>query len=218
MRCRLLALGVLLLPLGGCCSLARFFCGPDKTPWVSIDYGSPEAACATLLEALRRDDPEIVYRSLSLRYQRSLGIDKLSAELAWPKIREQNPGLHVAGYAKVPPAQRFGADRARIDLDVEGHPVRVELVRQALWELVYRRPNGSEGLGGAVLADWSKLARIEDLKDPDDPQQFAERSQIWIAPLEFGHDNLDRVPLEAIEHVALTHRWKVDHLQMLDGA
>ena len=30
-----------LLPTGGCCSFARFFCGPDKTPWVSVDFDAP---------------------------------------------------------------------------------------------------------------------------------------------------------------------------------
>lgn len=212
MRCRFLALTLALLPLGGCCSLARFFCGPDKTPWISVDYATPEKACATLLEALRRDDPEVVYQSLSLGYQRRYGLDHASAQVFWPRFREQNPGLHVVGYATVPAARFFGPDRARIELDVEGHHVQVDLARQALWEVDYRRPNGTLGSGGSILLTWSQVARIENLKDPLDAASYAERSQLWIAPLEFGHDNIDQLPLDAIERVALSHKWKVDAL------
>ena len=123
---------LLLLPLHGCCSMARLFCGPDRTKWVPVDHASPEAAVRTLLEALRRDDPEMVYLSLSTAYQQRLHLDHATAQLAWARFTEANPGLHVAGYAKVPAAVRHGADRASMSLSIEGHELRVHLVRSTV--------------------------------------------------------------------------------------
>src|SRR5262245_30454488 len=87
---------LLLLPLSGCCTFARFFCGPDTTPWVSVRFETPRLAVQTLLEALRRDDPQIVYVSLSQRYLKELKVDLLTWDVAWPRIRDENAGLHVA--------------------------------------------------------------------------------------------------------------------------
>src|SRR5688572_13889449 len=108
-----LLLFALVLPLSGCCSLARFFCGPDTTPWVSVRFETPRLAVMTLLEALRRDDPEIVYVSFSQRYQRHHAIDVTTFKILWPRIREENQGLlFLAGYAQVPEPSRLGPDHA----------------------------------------------------------------------------------------------------------
>ena len=114
-----LAMATAALPMAGCCSLARLFCGPDESPWVSVDYQTPQLAVQTFLEALRRDDPEIVYLSMSEAFRNRLGVDSSTTQMAWPKIREMNPGLHVAGYAKVPEPTILGKDRARVPLEIE---------------------------------------------------------------------------------------------------
>ena len=85
MRPRLLALALLAAPIAtssGCCTMARLFCGPDRTPWISIDFRSPEHTTRTLLEALRRDDAEVVYACLSDAYRRRLRVDQMSIQLA----------------------------------------------------------------------------------------------------------------------------------------
>ena len=70
-------LSAVALPLGGCCSLAQAWCGPERSAWISVEWGTPELATRTLLEALRRDDPEIVYEALADEMRASLGIDGL---------------------------------------------------------------------------------------------------------------------------------------------
>ena len=120
--------------------MARFFCGPDRTPWISIDFTTPEATVRTMLEALRRDEPEALYRCLASDYARSLGIDDWTMQLGWSKIVAANPGLHVAGYAQVPPARRLSADTAEVMVEVEGHTMHVRLRRSSQWRLRYERP------------------------------------------------------------------------------
>jgi len=204
-----------LLPLGSCCSLSRFFCGPDRTPWVSVEFDSPAKAVKTLLEAIRRDEPEVVYLCLSTDYRRRLGLDAATVQLAWQRIREANPGLHVVGYAEVPAPKLHGPEHASMSLDVEGRQVDIHLVRQSYWELRYQRTaammgqesDGPPGEGGEPIGSFAGFARIETMGD-------AERSRISIGPLTFYHDGITAVPLDALDHVALTRRWKVADLQV----
>jgi len=198
------------LPLPGCCSLARLFCGPDRTPWISVDFATPEAAARTLLEALRRDEPEIVYRALSHAYRDRLGLDQAAAVLAWQKIRADNPGLHVAGYAEVPAATAIDADRARILLTIEGQRVELEVVRQRKWEVRWRRSSGTLAEPGGNLAAFDARAAITE---NDDGRSATLRLEPFVLP--FGSE----VPtLAAIEQAGLVAEWKVDRIAMLvDG-
>jgi len=68
------ALCALSVTLTGCCSISRAFCGPDTSAWISVDLSTPELAARTLLEALRRDEPEVVYDALSDELREELGV------------------------------------------------------------------------------------------------------------------------------------------------
>lgn len=197
------------LPLGGCCALARGLCGPDKTPWISVDFQSPEAAARTFLEALRRDDPEVVYACLARDCRAELGIDGVAAQLAWPQVRAQYPYLHVAGYAAVPPATRLGPDAARVRIAVEGAAVEVDLVRQTKWEVRYRRADGTLYEPGAAVAD---LGAIADLA----PAADEERSTLTLRPLVVRHDGLDALPADGIEFAGIVREWRIRRWR--DGA
>ncbi|MCU0863291.1 MAG: hypothetical protein MUC36_05845 [Planctomycetes bacterium] len=205
---------LLLVPLSGCCSFARFFCGPDRTPWISVDYTTPEAAARTLFEALRRDEPEVVYLSLSNDYRSRLELNSMTMQLAWPRILAQNPGLHVAGYANVPTAQRHGPDRASLRLDVEGHAVELQLVRQAKWEVRWRRADGSLAEPGAPVQ--SLAGFVTSNLDPDDDT----RNRLTFAPLSIDaalqpDDSYRPVPLEAIESAGFACTWKVADVRLV---
>jgi hypothetical protein len=145
----------LALPAPSCCSLARLWCGPDRTPWVSIDYSSPEAAVRTLLEALRRDDPNVVYRSTSAAYRAHLGLDLGTLLVAWPQVREQNRGLHLAGYAELLRVVDTGPGRARAELLAEGYRLDVDVVRQRQFEVRYPLASGARGEKGHALESFA---------------------------------------------------------------
>jgi hypothetical protein len=208
-----LALTLPMTTLSGCCSFARLFCGPDKTPWVSIDYTQPERAVRTLLEALRRDEPEVVYLSLSNDYRKRLGLDSMTAQLAWSRIRDANPGLHLAGYAEVPPAHHRGDDRAELRLDIEGRQVEVQLVRQSSLSVRYRRPETEPDAQpeasqerhparygyyecGQPIDSFAGFVAVEP-KDGDDA------SRVTLAPWLFRHEGLDSVRLEDLEFAGI---------------
>ncbi len=203
----ILLLFALSLSAGGCCSVARFFCGADRTPWVSVDYATPELAVKTLLEALRRDEPEIVYLSLSDDYRNRLGLDAAVVSLAWTKLREQNPGLHVAGYAEVPAATHHDADHATIELSIEGRALTVDVVRQLKREVRFRRPNGTPAEPGQRLTTLVGIAEVA----ADDTDEV---STVRLVPWTFRHDGLDSVPLAAIEFVGIEQQWKIDRLRL----
>lgn len=215
MRARHLPLLLPLLTLSGCCSMARLFCGPDRTEWVPIDYSSPEAAVRTLLEALRRDDAQRVYESLSNGYRERLNLDLATAQLAWPRFTAANPGLHVAGYAAVPPARRTAPDRAVVTLDVEGHTAEVALVRSTVQRVRYRRPpkrDGSErerGIWGDIVRDLPAALTITSAD---------EASTLTLAPVPFPHQGVDELTADQIEAITLEQVWKVDDVRGLEPA
>lgn len=198
-----------LLPLGGCCSLARLFCGPDTSPWVSQRFDSPRHTAATLFEALRRDAPEAVFLCLAPAYRRRLGIgDSLVLSVFWPRFRETNPYLHAAGYTEVPEPKLLDPDHATVDVDVMGEPVAIDLQRFAVWELRYTVPGTPAGDQSGTLRSFADRAQVVVLEDRMDPT-----SRVMLAPFEFVHDAVTEVPLEAIDHVALTRRWWITDIR-----
>lgn len=217
-----LAAAAALSPLSGCCSLARLFCGPDRSEWVQIDYSTPANTVRVLLEAIRRDNPQIVYETLADEFRARLKLDSTSAQVAWQQLKDQTPGLHLVGYAEVPAPVRWADDGATFVLDVEGRSLRIDLVRESYWELAYRRPpeptsagapppQGTLGEARRRLVSWNTLARIEPIDDPDH-----DRSRIVLEPVAFEHDGMVEVPLESIERVALVRRWKVANLRLAE--
>jgi len=137
----------------GCCDLAAYFCGPDKSDWVPISYETPKQALATFMEAVRRDHVRVICESLSLDYRREMGLPGcFEAALVWEKIREQTPGAHMLGRADItgpeivvprPPAQA-PPERVRYVLEIAGYRVSVDLQRYAYAGARYRRPGENE--------------------------------------------------------------------------
>lgn len=203
-----------LLPTGGCCSFARFFCGPDKTPWVSVEFDAPESAVRTFLEALRRDDPDVLYLSLSDGYRQRLGIDLMAVNVAWERFREQNPGLHVAGYATVPTATRPSPGRAVVPLDIEGHRFEVQLVRQDAWLVRYERPQVA---GREPFPPGTTSKRVESFAGflSTEPTDDIDTTRLVIKPLPVRHEGVDELGVDAIEFAGLMRSWKVDDVRQL---
>ncbi len=214
-RAPCLVVTALLLPLSGCCSLARLFCGPDKSAWVQVDYRTPELALRTLLEAIRRDEPEILYQSLANECRERMHLSSDVMQLAWQQVKAQTPGIHLAGYAEIPAPIRMADGGATFVLDVEGRKLTVDLVRESVWEIGYLRPKGTQGEGtrgrySQRVTSWNSRLHLEPIDDPD-----RDRSRIVFEPFEFEHEGLDSVPLEAIDHIELVRQWKVAALNMV---
>lgn len=208
-RTSTLLLGALLLPLPGCCSLARLFCGPDRSAWVQIDYSTPAKAVRTLLEAIRRDEPEVVYDALASEFRESMKLDRDLARLAWQRIKEQTPGIHLAGYAEIPEPVHTADQGATVVLDVEGKALRIDLVRESVWEVEYTKDDGSRGDAAQRQTSWNTVVRLEPIADSD-----PDSSRLTIGPVVFPHEGQGTVPLEQLHRVELVRRWKVARLQM----
>lgn len=211
MRLRLHALLLAcVLPTGGCCSLARLFCGPDRTPWVSVDYSTPELAVRTLLEAIRRDEPEIVYLSLSSRYRQELNVDKLTMQLVWQKLRDAYPNLHVAGYAQVPAARVVGPDAAEVELDFDGTPYVVRLRRERRHEIRWTRRDGTLADPGVPVPTFAASVAFEI----DEEQN---RTQVTVAPMTFPVAPGSGIPTDEIHFAGIVAVWRIDQLPGITG-
>jgi hypothetical protein len=213
-RFSLLVLAATALPLTGCCSLARLFCGPDRSPWVSVDFQSPELAVRTFLEALRRDNATVAYECLSESFRTRLGIDESMTRLIWPKIREQNPGLHLAGYADVaaPTIDPKNPDRAGVLLNVEGTEIGLNLVRQFHWEVRYQRPGDDvpAAMRDAIVGSPVPGIDIGSFVEVKLTGQESEVSDVIVAPLRVRHFNIDRIPLANIRFAGVERTWRID--------
>lgn len=206
------------LPLTGCCSVARAWCGPDRSPWISVEFRTPELAARTLLEALRRDEPQVVYDALADELRAQLGVDGLAIELAWPKIKQQVPYLHVAGYAEVSPAVLGpGGDTATIAVEFDGRRLQMALVRQAYWELRYRRPGADlrpEQREARVGRRLGALAGAVDIRR--DPEAEDDVSKVALPPQAAAHFGVDEIPPENVESLGVFTAWKIRELTLLD--
>ncbi len=198
-----------MLPLGGCCSLARLFCGPDHTAWVQIDYATPSAAVQTLIEAIRRDAPDVAYECLAATYRERLHLDSTAMAVAWQQLKAAVPGLHLAGYATVPPPRHQTADTAEFALEVEGRPLRVRLAREAAWELRYQRADGSPGRAARPLPTLGAVAQLEPVADPD-----RDLSRLTVQPMVFEHEGTALAAPAQIEAAGLVQRWKITDLEV----
>lgn len=197
---------LLALPLQSCCSLARLFCGPDKSEWVSARFDTPELTVRTFLEALRRDDPGVVYDCLSGPLRAHLGINKGTTKLIWPKLREEVPGLHLAGYATVPLSTRLENGTAMVELEVEGRPVPIELMRESHWEVRYSRPGKTGSLANAQRG--RQVANVADYVAVTPTSKYQTSIVTFTSP-KFEHPGDYEIPPEDIQAVVLEQTWRI---------
>jgi hypothetical protein len=202
-------LALALLPLSGCCSLARLFCGPDHSKWVSVSRDTPTHTVETFFEAIRRDAPDVIWGCFAKGFRERHKLDSMTFQVAWQRLLEQNPGLHVVGYAEVPPPTQRTAQNAMFEIDVEGTRIRLDLVCESFWELTYRRDNGTLGGGLDSIASWSAVARIAPIEGSD-----PARSRLVIEPLVFEHEGTATVPIETVERAALVRLWRIADLHV----
>ena len=209
-RISLTVVALLALPLQSCCSLARLFCGPDKSEWVSVSFETPELTVRTFLEALRRDDPSVIYKCLSDPFRAELGVDQATMKLIWPQVRDQYPGLHLAGYATVPTAVFDDKGTAIINLDVEGQAMQLQLIRQCHWEVRYRRPGARADIAiarvGGKVANPAAVLQVTPISD-DPPTSIVALNGRRVA-----HSGFDELAIENIEAIGLEQTWRITSL------
>jgi len=181
--------------------MARLFCGPDRSEWVPIAFTTPKATMKTLLEAIRRDNPDVVFRCLGDDYKRTHGgTETVGFSVAWDRLKAETPGLHLAGYAVIPEPSVRVDGKVLYRLDVEGHPIEIELARQHFYEV---------GDQSWPVPDLARYAKIRNLQ-PD--QNDAERALIDLAlPFSPGRKS---VSLEQIERAGIGSEWKVAALRV----
>jgi hypothetical protein len=196
-----------VLAAPGCCSLARLFCGPDKSEWVQIGFATPEATVKTFLEAIRRDDPSVISLCLGQDYKQRTGLDLMTINVAWEQMKAKVTGIHLAGYASVPPAQPHTGNDATIHLDIEGHPLDIDLHRSAYWEASYLDSRGVAQEPGASAPSLDQLAHVQAQGD--------EESTLQVAPQPLKRSAED---VATLLHFAIGYEWKIADLRTPERA
>lgn len=193
--------GLSLLQLGGCCSLASLFCGPDSSDWVSVSYATHRDTVTTFLEAVARDNARIICESLTIPYKRRLGIPGcFEAALAWEKLKEQTTGIHLLGDAEVSEPEIESPTRANYRLEIAGNRIDVAVVRLSKIGVRYQRSNSEEPQERYVTA---LAPHIELIRE-----DFEARVELVIDQLDLPED----IAAEDIVGVFATHTWKIDSL------
>jgi hypothetical protein len=185
--------------LGGCCSIAGWFCGPDRSEWVPISFDSPAATIATFREALRRDDLDVIYRCLGEGYKQRHSLTQVSLTILWERLRAEVPAIHLLGDADVEGWTQLAPDRWRCELHYGSVRIETELVRQPLLEVRVAVPGGDEPVGPGYV-DWTPLLRI----GPDESIELRIRDHLGL-PL--GTRPQDVTSIRAQQH------WKLDELR-----
>lgn len=199
-----------IAPTPGCCGLARYFCGPDDSAWVQERYDTPARAVATFREAVRRADAETLQRCLGEDFKRRTGlVGVLEAELAWRRIADEVPGLHVLGYANIQSIEALGPRRARAVLALDSTRVEVVLVRQPYWEVRWTPSEDPEDLerDGRYVQSAGEVLDVE--ASPDD---LGTSVSIRVPDLDVVIDDPDRV-----EFAGFGQEWKVDAIGEAPG-
>ena len=181
------ALGVVvLLPTGGCCTIASLLCGPDKSRWVPREYRTPDEALATFLEAIRRDQPVFIHESLSEKAKQRNGLPGvLETTVAWERLKREVTGLHLAGDATLSAPIREPDGRVRYDLAVSGRSLTVKLVEQAFWELGYtNEPDGEIEREGRFVDDQTltRMLVVQQAREPGLAATIRDPSVPELAP------------------------------------
>ena len=153
----------------------------------------------------------MIYTCLTERFKQRLG-GSLEVQVAWDKIKEEVPGIHLLGYAEIPPPTRTGPEAVRIIVEAAGQQVCFDLVRQSFEELVYERGEGyAPGECRRQLTSWDQRAGLEVVAEAD-----TDRSKLTIRPFEFEHRGFYEIPLSSIKRFALVRQWLVDDLRLVE--
>lgn len=196
-----------LLGANGCCGIASFFCGPDKSRWVSRGYRTPQEAIASLLEAIGRDRPDVIYEALSESAKTRYGLPGVvESTVAWEHLKREVTGLHMAGSANVSAPYREPDGRVRFDLAVAGRTLVAYAVEQPFWEVWYTLDSveGIERDGRFV--DARTLAKILVVRSADEMTIDARLADIVLPEA------------AQIREVRVGKMWKIDEIVGLNGS
>jgi len=136
-----LALAALCTIPGGCCSLARLWCGPDQSPWFDPGYATPQQAVTTVLEGVKRDRTQVLFESMTPELRAEMGLPTvMEEEIFRQRIGEEAPYLFMLGYADPGDPIMTAPDLARFEFDVEGRPVTLTFLRQPMRRVLLDLP------------------------------------------------------------------------------
>lgn len=198
-----LFLALLILPcLTSCC----FLCGGDTKPLVPVTWDEPRQALDTLLVAIENDDSRRIYESLGPSLKKKQGIDGMAFAVAWEKLRQEQPYLHVAGRAEVIQEKQISPGERVYLMGVHGQRFTIQLEQLSYWQV--------------LVQDEDELLRLGAYLPP----AVFEKSILSVSDdegrilVEFKNDQLIGVQKDDIRGLRLATEWKVSAFAQGDAA
>lgn len=195
--------------------MARLFCGPDTSPWVPIEFHSPQATAATFFEAVRRNAPNEIYRCLSAEFKQQQGLDGMVVTAAWDKLAAATPGLHLLGYAALPAAPERATESAvRYAILAEGVAIQLDLVREEYWEVRYRGSDGRTREASARITEAEWAALVQATAAEPDPVDDMPQARVSLAGKTTVHPGAGALTERQIETLAVGREWKINAISV----
>lgn len=196
--------------LPGCCGIYAAWCGPDRSEWVQVGYATPEEAVATVLEAIRRGNADVLFQSTSPSLRRRLGIqDRLTMRSVWARLEDEVSGLNALGDGDPGAPAWVGPERVTFDVSVLGERIPLTFHRMP-WH--WRIAAEFEMNGRRILErdDGNSPAPITQQVQPEEAID-GEATLVRLPPIGTGI-YLDGV--EQIQKVEFVREWRLDDLPL----
>lgn len=199
-----------MLSMQGCCTLFGVFGCGTGIPITEVSWDSPRRALTTMLTAIRASDSKVIYESLSEGFKKANGVDGLGFAVAWEKLRDQIPGLHLAGDAEVvehgpmrDPAGNPIEGSRRYLLDAHGYRFEVEFGSFAYWDVAVESEDRED-----VRVVGRYLPSLDEIVDPS-PVKGVLNTRV-------KSPDLVGLTLDEFRYVKIGHAWKVRRIARSD--
>jgi hypothetical protein len=186
-------------------------CYPDS-PLVRQGWQTPGETLATFRAAVLHGDVEVIYLCLSRGFKRRLGLDSLTAHLAWPRLREKNPFLRSLFRAEVTARSTLPDGRRALVLEALGHRFQLVLVGEPCVKVHALTEDGEGRIVVRRILD-------DDLPGGLAPTLRLDRRGAIACVLDRSAWREDLAEVEEpgeITHFEACIEWKVDELSALE--
>ena len=102
-----------------------------------------------------------------------------------------------------------------VDAESTCCPFRVDLVREAYWELRYRRPGSDLTPQQRDARVGRRLAKLDGAVEiARDESADEDLSMVSLTPQRASHFGVDAIPVENIDALGVFHLWKIRQLTL----
>lgn len=207
---RLLSLALAFLSpalAAGCCVTP-----PTAEEILDLGFRSPEQTLRTFQAGVRGDLPTLEFRCFSAAYRRRNGVSMLTyLEFRERELASSPWFQRVVADAKILTSKSLGEARHLLVVDLHGHEVEVELVREDFWQLWSNAdPLVDEPIPPGGFSNLAEVAPARPLSSPLFEASVEVTPDVLPAKLAGASPEQLR---EMITEFRIGREWKIDRIE-----